>query len=334
MGFAGNKTSLIALSLLFLFVGGALVIAFTGDLIQTSEAELPLGAIEYAKEKAVAEATVQDSDRDGLKDWEETLWGTNPGSFDTDGDGTSDGEEVDSGRNPNIGGPEDVLDIEHGELPHQTPVEDMTATEKVAAVFFKEYVALRQSGGLQDPLAQSELLSKIIKQFEEGASNDPGYNEKDVLVGPLRGKDAARSYGNLVALALAQNPVPDTGNALITLLEALQTDDVEELKKLENWATAYHGIEKDLLEIVTPADAVAQHTKLVNQFYALRKQVESMQKAFEDPVVMMQAINPHVESARTLLQALQDIQMYLKTQNVTYDSSEPGWYILNASFIE
>jgi hypothetical protein len=41
-----------------------------------------------------------DSDNDGLKDWEETLWGTDPHKADTDGDGTPDGQEVKDGRNP------------------------------------------------------------------------------------------------------------------------------------------------------------------------------------------------------------------------------------------
>jgi hypothetical protein len=334
VGFFGNKTSLIALSLLFLLVGGALVVAFTGDLIRTSEAELPLGAIEYAREKATAAAITQDSDNDGLKDWEETLWGTDPHNPDTDGDGTPDGEEVDAGRNPTVPGPEDMLDLENGELPNQTPVEDMTATEKVAAVFFKEYVALRQSGELADPSAQSELVSNLVKQFETATWTNPGYGEKDVLVGPLHGKDAARSYGNLVAIAFAQNPVPNTGNALLALLKILEEDDATKLTELEGWALAYGGIEKDLLEIVVPKDVALTHLELINHFASMRKQVEAMQKAFEDPVVMMQAINPHVESAHGLLRSFVAIKNYLRTQNVTYEKTEPGWQILNASITE
>jgi len=42
----------------------------------------------------------QDSDADGLKDWEEALYHTDPHNPDTDGDGTPDGEEVKLGRDP------------------------------------------------------------------------------------------------------------------------------------------------------------------------------------------------------------------------------------------
>ncbi|MCR4311641.1 MAG: hypothetical protein NUV54_03715, partial [Candidatus Taylorbacteria bacterium] len=53
----------------------------------------------------------KDSDSDGLKDWEEQLWKTDPLNPDTDGDGTPDGAEIKSGRNPLVAGPNDKLDL-------------------------------------------------------------------------------------------------------------------------------------------------------------------------------------------------------------------------------
>lgn len=51
----------------------------------------------------------KDSDNDGLRDWEEELYRTNPFNPDTDGDGYLDGEEVDSGHNPLVKAPGDEL---------------------------------------------------------------------------------------------------------------------------------------------------------------------------------------------------------------------------------
>lgn len=51
-----------------------------------------------------------DTDGDGLLDWEEALWGTDPNNPDADGDGTSDGAEVAAHRNPKKAGPNDSLD--------------------------------------------------------------------------------------------------------------------------------------------------------------------------------------------------------------------------------
>src|SRR5690606_29956249 len=53
-----------------------------------------------------------DTDGDGLRDWEESLWGTDLNEPDTDRDGMGDGEEVESGRDPLIPGPNDQAEVE------------------------------------------------------------------------------------------------------------------------------------------------------------------------------------------------------------------------------
>jgi len=54
-----------------------------------------------------------DEDGDGLQNWEEELWGTDPGVADTDGDGTPDGEETLASRNPLVAGPGDEITEEN-----------------------------------------------------------------------------------------------------------------------------------------------------------------------------------------------------------------------------
>src|SRR3989344_2433154 len=50
-----------------------------------------------------------DTDKDGLRDWEEVLWHSNPNIADTDKDGTPDGAEVMTQRDPNKAGPDDII---------------------------------------------------------------------------------------------------------------------------------------------------------------------------------------------------------------------------------
>ncbi len=53
-----------------------------------------------------------DSDSDGLKDWEEALWGTDPHNPDTDGDGVSDGDFAKKQQEQNIVRPTQKENIE------------------------------------------------------------------------------------------------------------------------------------------------------------------------------------------------------------------------------
>ena len=62
----------------------------------------------------------KDSDADGLKDWEELLWKTDPNKADTDSDGTNDNEEITLNRNPLKAGPDDKI----------SEKEDLVAQEK------------------------------------------------------------------------------------------------------------------------------------------------------------------------------------------------------------
>ena len=50
-----------------------------------------------------------DSDGDGLRDWEEVLWKTDPQKNDTDGDGTADNDEILAKRDPKTPGPGDEI---------------------------------------------------------------------------------------------------------------------------------------------------------------------------------------------------------------------------------
>ena len=94
-----------------------------------------------------------DSDRDGLKDWEERLWGTNPNNPDTDGDGAPDGQEIKLGRNP-LKPPPDSLDATQSakkRLPDESNAEEKKSTlsADIARNFFSDYVSLKNQGHFQ-----------------------------------------------------------------------------------------------------------------------------------------------------------------------------------------
>ena len=67
------------------------------------------GSLLGSRTSEVSQESFKDSDNDGLRDWEEELYHTNPNNPDTDGDGYLDGEEINSGHNPLIKAPGDKL---------------------------------------------------------------------------------------------------------------------------------------------------------------------------------------------------------------------------------
>jgi len=64
--------------------------------------EVPTGAKTIEEiEQTITQSFATDTDKDGLSDQLETVYGTNPNKADTDGDGFSDGDEIKNGYNPN-----------------------------------------------------------------------------------------------------------------------------------------------------------------------------------------------------------------------------------------
>tara|TARA_B100000686_G_scaffold320640_1_gene372515 strand:- start:285 stop:1154 length:870 start_codon:yes stop_codon:yes gene_type:complete len=66
---------------------------------------------EIQKQEALIDRGDDDTDQDGLADWEEYLYGTDPEIADTDGDGVSDGQEVSLGRDPSVPGSGDAEEV-------------------------------------------------------------------------------------------------------------------------------------------------------------------------------------------------------------------------------
>ena len=86
-----------------LIIGGVIFV------LKYSSRESLLGIKFGSKNSKISEENFKDSDNDGLRDWEEELFGTDPLNPDTDGDGYLDGEEVNSGHNPLVKAPGDNL---------------------------------------------------------------------------------------------------------------------------------------------------------------------------------------------------------------------------------
>jgi hypothetical protein len=93
---AGLITAIVLAVLLILFVGAY------------SKREAFSSFDLFGGKEAVIESQNKDTDNDGLKDWQEDLFGTDPTNPDTDKDGFLDGEEISSNHNPLVKSPGDT----------------------------------------------------------------------------------------------------------------------------------------------------------------------------------------------------------------------------------
>ena len=89
-----------------------------------------------------------DSDADGLKDWEETLWKLDPKNPDTDGNGIPDAEEVKK-KMAEIDSKGEMESSGDGAAESESYTTD-TETDVLSKKLFAEYINLKQSGNFNE----------------------------------------------------------------------------------------------------------------------------------------------------------------------------------------
>lgn len=328
VNFIRSKTFFISL-LGLLIVGAVLFITLTGNRVKYGEADSSLEVIKRAQQFAAGEASRVDTDKDGLYDWEETLWGSDPKKSDTDGDGSKDGEEVDDDRSPIVAGPNDELSVNKntGEVSLPGQSDAPNETEKLAGEFFNKYFALRQGDELRTETGMQELFAILMRKVESPATPSPShFSSKDILVGGASAVSSERIYGNVVGSILTR-PI-NTEKETVILLRALETDNPEELDKLKVKLSAQENMLQDLKGTVVPSSAAAIHLELLNTLYALNQTLKDMQQAFTDPLVMMRAMTRYESEAIALGKAIINIRTYLVEKGITFEATEPGYVLL------
>ena len=299
-------------------------------LLKRSEAPRPpaLSAAPGAGNQALAgELARRDADGDGLKDWEEALWGTNPSNPDTDGDGTPDGEEVRASRNPAKAGPDDALDA--AALAAKAGAgngERDTATEEFAQRFFNDYLALVQTGTPIGEAERDRLTSSALETAQKLATS-PGTPTEKVIVSKDSSGEAMRAYGNAVSGVFFSTSLLSNPNETTLLKSALETGDKTVLAQLDPIITDYQTAIAKLAAVPAPEPLAGAHRSLLAALQDILAMNNAMRNVFQDPLPALIAINGYETYVAALSGALQTMRAEFARRGVAFAEGEP-WFRL------
>lgn len=164
-----SKKFIISISIL---AGVAVLFVGIRYLAQHSKSSNPLNKVKVGELQNPADS---DFDKDGLKDWEEALWGTNANNPDTDANGVPDGRQIEMLRaNINQQQGTDVA----------IPPEQLTETDKLARDIYTSLVIASQAsptGEISE--ADSQILQKkIIEYILVRTGGFEQYQESDLTI--------------------------------------------------------------------------------------------------------------------------------------------------------
>lgn len=231
-----------------------------------------------------------DPDNDGLKNWEEDMYKTDPRDPDTDNDGYMDGEEVLSGYNPTIPSPNDALEGTDTTIPRPAPGNLTTFLAQILASKIQsgEIKPIQSEDTAPDSslLNNEDILNEALAQIAEKAEKYfvlPNISDSDIKISSKQTTiEEVNAY--LIKMQLAMK----TDNSIYekyeseadVIAQAVQTKDVKDVASLVN---TYGDNIKNLKQIETPKDFVEIHKKQIAIFELTKKILEAVRDFENDP---------------------------------------------------
>ncbi len=256
-----------------------------------------------------------DTDEDGLKDWQESLWGTDKKEKDSDKDGTNDGAEIEKGRDPSIKGPDDSLETTRGisassvtSFSESVSVDPNNLSQAVSRDLFAKFMSLQSSGNLNDE-TQADLVGSVINDIDPG-SIPPRYSIADVKV--VTTNDATlRAYGN------------DIAGAILELQNKVGAN-------IDNEAalSAYVVTLSKIRDTKVPGTLGLTHLQLLNNFNAMHQMFIFLANFEKDPIKSLVAMKSIQTSTKDGAELLTTIASEFKNNGILFDKTEAG-YIWN-----
>jgi len=279
------------------------------------------GSNEIGKTKPTTEIqTYTDTDNDGLFDWQEALWNTDPNNPDTDNDGTFDGEEVKNSRNPLVKGPGDTLFNIAGKVPEIES--SATVTQEVAKRLLSEY--LIKEGQTSNGRDKIELSPALFQELENAALQDR-LTKKDVSSSNKTDNTSVKGYLNIVATVIQENFRSLEGNELI-ILDILLEKSPEDLEPgFAPYIQAYTNAVSELKKVSTPNNFVDFHLELLNIFNNTATIDQMFIYAAEDPAQGLVAISLYLDQRNRVSALFKTLQLRLEKLDISFMEQEPAY---------
>ncbi len=260
-----------------------------------------LNRVNTNRQLSVSELVGQDSNTNGIQDWEEILWGLDPNA-----DGSENKNFIINKKKQLNGG---VLPAEN-----DTPLTD---NDKLAREFFAMIISLQQSGNLNEDAIKNISNSVGANIVAEDLKD---IYTKDMLEIQSTTTITVGNYQNEMRKITQKYNNSDMGNELSFIGQAVAGNDPQVLRIGTSIANSYRSLGKDILKVSVPTSLVTTHLELANNMEKTARSIENMRTLLDDPMVGMTAIVQYKRYNDALLLNLEQIKtFFIKNGIIKYN---------------
>ncbi|MFZ1987693.1 MAG: thrombospondin type 3 repeat-containing protein [Minisyncoccia bacterium] len=271
----------------------------------------------------------KDTDADGLPDWEETLYGTDPTKSVSTSYGMSDAEAVAKGLlTPKINQPSATTTSAAVSIPGSAPGDD-SLTDAFARTMFQQY--LQTSGGKPiDAQTRNALVTELVGQFAANTDNIlvSGYATSSLHISKDKTLDTYASELETIFMSYNQSLTVETANPLLLSDAYLNKGDTSALSKLENLTKVYVDIVAKLINTTVPTEFAGDHLALIRSFDLLARTTQAMAQIEHDPLVTLATLSAYKTAPQEIKRVLNAIAGQIVIQGEPA-KGEPGYIILH-----
>ena len=239
----------------------------------------------------------QDKDEDGLYDWEEALWGTNPDVKDTDGDGVDDKKFVENKRKD--------VDIDETYKPDSD-----NETEVFAKQFFTTAAVLDQSGSFNQD---------TVEQFSQGVGqsiNNFSLKDKYTLSNLKLTGVSVQEYHKKMSEIYARLKKPEVNELTLLAYIMENPEDEDALNDLGVNLAYLDGLIKGLINTEVPHGNAGLHLSYINNLDKISEIMKSIIYVEEDPLKVVTYLSKFDEYSDKLLNDIESFRNYFISNGI------------------
>lgn len=201
-----------------------------------------------------------------------------------------------------------------------------TATDAISRTLMSNYLALKQSGTLDQTSAQ-KLVDQTANYVDATYNNTAQITQLMNVVAD-NGQQSITDYGENLGNIFKNNKTSEAKNELDIITQALSTKDQSKLNELDSIIAVYKKTTDELAEMPVPKTFVKVHLDIVNGAYQITLALIETKATLNDPFKGLAAIQLYGQGATTFGQAVSAAVTFINQNNIIYKQGSGGYYLL------